>query len=154
SRRSAWPRRTPWHGDCVPVPCVGVRLHHRAARLQSDDPTRHIRSEDRGRRHSGRSAVIELIREAAQYLEGKTLVTPVEYSPELGAWLKLEHLQRTGSFKLRGAWFRLSRIAAGERVLTCSAGNHGKGVAFAARELGVHAIVCVPSSIDSAKLKG
>ncbi len=103
------------------------------------------------------------IAQAIAFLDGKLRRTPVETSPaltnELGApvWLKLESLQITGSFKIRGAWYRLSQLTAGERasgILTCSAGNHGKGVAYAARELGVRAIVCVPSSVDRAKYKG
>lgn len=98
-----------------------------------------------------------LIDEAVGYLQGKILETPVEFSPSLPAWLKLEHLQRTGSFKLRGAFFSLSKLSEQERqrgVLTCSAGNHGKGVAFAAKSLGVRAVVCVPASVDPAKQKG
>ncbi|MBI4908262.1 MAG: pyridoxal-phosphate dependent enzyme [Acidobacteria bacterium] len=105
----------------------------------------------------------QLILDAQDYLKGKILTTPVEHSAPLSGiagvpvWLKLEHLQRTGSFKLRGAWFRLAQIPPGERakgVLTCSAGNHGKGVAYASRELGIRAVICVPSSVDKAKLSG
>jgi threonine dehydratase len=73
------------------------------------------------------------------------------------AWLKLEHLQITGSFKIRGAFFRLSRLTEEERrrgIVTCSAGNHGKGVAYAARELGIPATIYVPSTIDEVKLRG
>ncbi len=72
-------------------------------------------------------------------------------------WLKLESLQITGSFKLRGAWFRLSRLTAEERktgIATCSAGNHGKAIAFASREVGTHATIYVPSSVDESKLRG
>ncbi|MBX9600502.1 MAG: pyridoxal-phosphate dependent enzyme [Bryobacteraceae bacterium] len=87
----------------------------------------------------------------------------MEPSPGLSAllgvpvWLKLENLQLTGSFKIRGAWFRISRLTPQERrsgVLTCSAGNHGKGVAYAAAKEGVPAIVCVPRSVDPVKLEG
>ncbi len=103
------------------------------------------------------------IAEAAAFLEGKIRRTPVEPSPKLAAllgvpvWLKLESLQLTGSFKIRGAWFRLSRLTDDERasgILTCSAGNHGKAIAYAARELGIHATICVPSSVDRAKYEG
>jgi threonine dehydratase len=72
-------------------------------------------------------------------------------------WLKLESMQLTGSFKIRGAMFRLSRLTPEERrdgVVTCSAGNHGKGVAYAARDLGILATICVPRSVDRAKLEG
>ena len=101
----------------------------------------------------------ELIQEAADFLAGKIRGTPLEHSPELSrvlgvnVYLKLENLQLTGSFKIRGAWFKLARLGA-TTVLTCSAGNHGKGVAYAARQLGIRAIVCVPNTIDHAKYKG
>jgi threonine dehydratase len=103
----------------------------------------------------------ELIEAAAQFLNGRVRRTPVEYSEPLSkilgapAWLKLESMQLTGSFKIRGALFRLSRLTAAERrggVVTCSAGNHGKAVAYAAREAGIRATVCVPRSVDQSKL--
>lgn len=65
--------------------------------------------------------------------------------------LKLEHLQRTGAFKLRGA---LNALLGGEptdRVITASGGNHGLGVATAAGMLGVHATVYVPETVPEAK---
>jgi len=71
--------------------------------------------------------------------------------------MKLECLQRTGSFKIRGALFQIARLSAGDRkrgVITCSAGNHGKAVAEAAREGRVAVTVCVPRSVDPAKLRG
>ncbi len=104
-----------------------------------------------------------LIEEATAFLHDRILETPAEPSPKLAkllgfpVWLKLESLQLTGSFKIRGAWFRLSRLTAAERacgILTCSAGNHGKAVAYAAKALGIRATVCVPSSVDRAKFEG
>jgi threonine dehydratase len=101
-----------------------------------------------------------LIQEAATFLAGRIRRTPIEPSPALSTILgvpvsfKLESLQLTGSFKIRGALFRISRLTADERrtgVLTCSAGNHGKGVAYAARGAGVRAVICVPRSIDRSK---
>lgn len=106
---------------------------------------------------------IDLIQEAAAYLAPRVRRTPIEPSPRLSGilgvpvFLKLEMLQITGSFKLRGAWFRLSRLRDDERqrgVVTCSAGNHGKAVAYAARELGVPATIFVPCTVDGAKLAG
>ena len=82
----------------------------------------------------------QLIAEAAEFLDGKIRRTPLEPSPVLSqrlgvaVALKLESLQLTGSFKIRGAWFRLSRETSKE-ILTCSAGNHGKAVAYASRQL-------------------
>jgi threonine dehydratase len=104
-----------------------------------------------------------LIDEAAEFLRGRVRRTPVEESPGLTeilgvkTWLKLECLQVTGSFKIRGALFRLSRLSEPERgagIVTCSAGNHGKAVALAARELGIVATVYVPSTVDEVNLKG
>ncbi|GAA5129326.1 threonine/serine dehydratase [Haloechinothrix salitolerans] len=67
--------------------------------------------------------------------------------------LKLEHLQRTGSFKLRGA---VNALASGERpeqVITASGGNHGLGVATAAKSLGLPATVYVPETVPEAKAR-
>jgi threonine dehydratase len=69
---------------------------------------------------------------------------------------KLECLQHTGSFKVRGAANRLLTLdpAVRERgVVTASSGNHGRAVAHVAHELGVRAIVCLPSSVDPVKLE-
>jgi len=101
------------------------------------------------------SAAVDLasLEDAARLLRGVTTRTPVEESSSLSALagtrvvLKCENLQRTGSFKLRGAYVRLSRLTAQERargVVAASAGNHGQGVAFAARELGISAVVHMP----------
>lgn len=104
-----------------------------------------------------------LAAEAAKFLIGKIRRTPLELSPALSklagvpVWLKLESLQITGSFKLRGAWFSLSRLSAAERsagIAACSAGNHGKAAAYAAREMGVAATIYVPSSVDESKHRG
>lgn len=103
------------------------------------------------------------IEDAAKFLCGRIRRTPVEASPALSAnlgvpvWLKLESLQVTGSFKVRGALFRLSRLTETERragIVTCSAGNHGKACAYAGRELGVRATIYVPSTVDQAKYQG
>jgi threonine dehydratase len=71
-------------------------------------------------------------------------------------WLKAENLQRTGSFKIRGAFNRISRLTDTERaggVVTASAGNHGQAVAWAAREAGVHATVFMPEDAPTAKIE-
>jgi len=103
------------------------------------------------------------IEDAAKFLRGRIRRTPVEASPTLSAklgipvWLKLESLQVTGSFKVRGALFRLSRLTEAERragIVTCSAGNHGKACAYAGRELGVRTTIYVPSSVDAVKYQG
>jgi threonine dehydratase len=101
----------------------------------------------------------DLIQEAARFLRPKIRRTPIEPSPTLSkllnvpVTLKLESLQLTGSFKIRGALFRLRNLA-GHSVVTCSAGNHGKAVAYAAKLTQVRATICVPRSVDRAKLEG
>lgn len=95
----------------------------------------------------------------APHVRRSPLERSAALSEELGAdvWLKLECLQRTGSFKLRGALNRLLTLTAGERergVLTCSAGNHGLGLAEAARLTGTAATIVVPEDASSAKVEG
>ena len=105
----------------------------------------------------------QLIDEAANFLRGRIRRTPLEFSPGLSQMLgapvslKLESMQLTGSFKIRGALFRISKLTAEERrdgVITCSAGNHGKAVAYAAHGAGIRATICVPRSVDRAKFDG
>ncbi len=89
-------------------------------------------------------------------------VTPLVPAPALGrrigadVWLKLESLQRTGSFKLRGAAARLAAMAqAGQtRAIAASAGNHGLGVALAARTFGIDATVLVSAQTPEIKRNG
>jgi threonine dehydratase len=104
-----------------------------------------------------------LIDEAALFLRDRVRRTPVEFSQPLSqmlgvpVWLKLESMQLTGSFKIRGALFRISKLTLAEEkngVVTCSAGNHGKAVAYAAREARVRATICVPRSVDRSKYLG
>lgn len=86
--------------------------------------------------------------------------TPLWRDPTLSAcfgrpvYLKAECLQETGSFKVRGAVARMAALAPGERargVVTCSSGNHGRAVAWAAERLGIPAVVCVPGWVDPVK---
>ena len=81
-------------------------------------------------------------------------ITPLTFSPPLGCFLKLECLQRTGSFKLRGAALRLAELSPEMRargVVVASAGNHGLGIAEAARAFAIPATVVV--SRNSAEIK-
>lgn len=71
-------------------------------------------------------------------------------------FLKLEHLQETGAFKLRGALNRLTALMPEERargVVTMSTGNHGRGVATAARKLGVRAVICMSRLVPANKVE-
>jgi threonine dehydratase len=95
---------------------------------------------------------------AARRLEGIVRRTPLErcdgLSGEAEVFLKLEGMQRTGSFKLRGAYNRVATLAPHARargLVTASAGNHGQGVALAARLLGARAVVFVPAGAPETK---
>ncbi|HEY7043761.1 MAG TPA: threonine ammonia-lyase [Nocardioidaceae bacterium] len=96
---------------------------------------------------------LEQIQAAREELRGVALVTPMEGSRWLRAltgqdvWLKCENLQRTGSFKIRGAYLRISHLSEEERargVVAASAGNHAQGVALAASLLGIKSTVFMP----------
>jgi threonine dehydratase len=101
---------------------------------------------------------LEQIRAAQERLAGKVVRTPLLRlaSDSPGAiYLKLENLQPIGSFKLRGALNAISQLPPGELqagVVTASAGNMGQGVAWAARELGIPAVVVVPEGAAETKL--
>jgi len=97
---------------------------------------------------------------AAQRLAGIALRTPLVTSPVLDAltgarvFLKAEILQRTGSFKFRGAYNKLSSIPTDERaggVVAFSSGNHAQGVAAAARLLGMPAVIVMPADAPRPK---
>lgn len=99
--------------------------------------------------------------DAAAGLRDVVSHTPLEYSQHLSevlgvpVHLKLENLQRTGSFKIRGATYRLSRLTAEERargVVAASAGNHAQGVALAAQALGIPATIFMPLGVPVPKL--
>src|ERR1700754_2563663 len=66
--------------------------------------------------------------------------------------LKAENLQRTGSFKLRGALNKIAPLDAETGVITASAGNHGQSVAYAARSRGLHATIYMPERAALAKI--
>ncbi|MGH3648292.1 MAG: threonine ammonia-lyase [Micromonosporaceae bacterium] len=95
------------------------------------------------------------VRAAAKVLDGVAVRTPVVAFPGVqGLWLKQEQLQPIGAFKVRGAYYAISRIPAARRakgVITHSSGNHGQAVAYAARALGIPALVVMPD--DSVQLK-
>ncbi|KRD75700.1 threonine dehydratase [Lysobacter sp. Root983] len=83
--------------------------------------------------------------------------TPLHHAERFGCWLKLENLQRTGSYKVRGALNAL--LAARERgdhrtVIAASAGNHAQGLAWAAYRLGVNAITVMPRCAPQTKIAG
>jgi threonine dehydratase len=102
------------------------------------------------------------IERARGRLDGVARITPVYRSATFSrltgreVWLKAENLQRTGSFKVRGAVNRVASLDAAERVagvVAASAGNHGQAVAWAAREGGVPATIFVPESAPMTKVE-
>ncbi|MCW2599516.1 MAG: threonine dehydratase [Frankiales bacterium] len=102
------------------------------------------------------------VQAARVLLEGISRTTPLEGSRALTeqvggpVWLKCENLQRTGSFKIRGAYVRIARLTAQERsrgVVAASAGNHAQGVALAATLLGCTATVFMPSAAPLPKVE-
>ena len=101
------------------------------------------------------------IEQARERLAGIARATPVyrsaTFSDLVGRdlLLKAENLQRTGSFKVRGAYNRISRLSEAERaagVVAASAGNHGQAVAWAAREVGARARIFMPQDAPMAKV--
>src|SRR5437867_2906198 len=88
--------------------------------------------------------------------------TPLDFARRLsdrlgnGIWLKREDQQPVFSFKLRGAYNRISRLSEAERargVITASAGNHGQGVALSARKLGLRAVIVMPKTTPEIKVE-
>jgi threonine dehydratase len=103
--------------------------------------------------------VIDLagIRDAAEGLRGVAMRTPLVRVEELGVWLKLESLQPIGAFKIRGAYTAIRRLSSAARqrgVITYSSGNHGQAVAFAAKKLGLRAVVVMPETAPAVKIDG
>jgi threonine dehydratase len=108
-----------------------------------------------------RAPALPEIEAARRRLEGVARVTPVYRSDTVSrlvgreVHLKAENLQRTGSFKVRGAYNRISTLSEEERaagVVAASAGNHGQAVAWAAREVGAHARIFMPQDAPMAKV--
>lgn len=100
------------------------------------------------------------IREAAEVLRGSVIRTPLVYSPTFShltgaeVYLKLENLQETGSFKLRGASYKIQNLRGKigpEGVVAASAGNHAQGVALAAKRAGLKATIVMPESASLSK---
>lgn len=103
---------------------------------------------------------IENIRHAAEVLREVARKTDMIFAPKLSAqadvWLKTENLQVTGSFKVRGAYYKISQLTEAELargVIACSAGNHAQGVALGAQKRGAKAIICMPDIAPIAKIE-
>jgi threonine dehydratase len=84
------------------------------------------------------------------------LIIAPNLSPDCEVYLKTENLQRTGSFKLRGAYFKMANLTEEEKsrgVVACSAGNHAQGVALAAKSFGIKATIFLPGTAPISKIE-
>ena len=84
------------------------------------------------------------------------LIEAPKLSKDCQLYLKTENLQATGSFKVRGAYYKISQLSEEERakgVIACSAGNHAQGVALAATRRGIKSIVCMPDGAPIMKVE-
>ncbi len=103
---------------------------------------------------------LDLIYKASTVLQDVVRRTPLihtdKINPLCNVFLKPENLQVTGSFKVRGAGFKVSQLTDEEKdhgVIACSAGNHAQGVALAARRYGIPALICMPSGAPISKVE-
>ena len=105
---------------------------------------------------------LEAFEEASEKVKEVTLETKLIESPYLSAatgnrmWLKPENMQRTGAYKLRGAYYKISKLSQEELdrgVITASAGNHAQGVAYAATHAGARSIVVMPTTTPLIKVE-
>lgn len=103
---------------------------------------------------------IDNVYKANRVLKNVVRKTDVIYAPKLcpgcDLYLKTENLQITGSFKVRGAYYKMSKLTPEEKargVIACSAGNHAQGVALAAKENGIKAVICLPDGAPISKVE-
>ena len=109
---------------------------------------------------------LDKIYHAAFVLKQVARRTDMIHAPKLSQdcelYLKTENLQLTGSFKLRGAYYKISQLSEEQRaagIIACSAGNHAQGVALAASRMGIKSTICMPdgapiSKVESTKALG
>ena len=103
---------------------------------------------------------LDRIYQAAFTLKDVARKTDLIYSPHFSGknqvYFKTENLQVTGSFKLRGAYFKISKLTEDEKaagIVACSAGNHAQGVALAAQRMGIKATICMPDGAPISKVQ-
>ena len=97
---------------------------------------------------------------AATVLKDVARLTPVIPAPKLSdraeVYIKAENLQLTGSFKLRGAYYKISQLSDEEKargVIACSAGNHAQGVALGATHSRIRSLICLPAGAPISKVE-
>lgn len=84
------------------------------------------------------------------------LIHSTSLCPDADLYLKTENLQVTGSFKVRGAYYKISQLTDEEKakgVIACSAGNHAQGVALAAAKNGIKSLICIPDNAPISKVE-
>lgn len=103
---------------------------------------------------------LDAIYKAAHVLKEVIRRTDLIYAPQINpestVYLKPENLQFTGSFKVRGAYYKISQLADEEKargVIACSAGNHAQGVALAATKCGIKSLICLPEGAPISKVE-
>ena len=103
---------------------------------------------------------MEMLQDAQRILDPVINHTPVvatkDIVPDCEFYLKADCLQKTGAFKLRGAYYKIATLSDEEKargVIACSAGNHAQGVAFAARDMGIPATICIPEGAPLSKIE-
>ena len=102
---------------------------------------------------------MDMIKEAHEVVKAAGAVyTPVLNVPKIAEnlYVKCENLQKTGSFKLRGAAYKISKLSDAEKaagVIAASAGNHAQGVALSATNMGVKSVICMPAGAPLAKVE-
>ena len=92
----------------------------------------------------------------SKVLRKTDLIHASKINPEVDVYLKPECLQRTGSFKIRGAYYKISQLSDAEKakgVVACSAGNHAQGVALGATSMGVKSLICLPAGAPISKVE-
>lgn len=103
---------------------------------------------------------LDKVYQAAFVLKEAARKTDLIYSQKLSGkseiYLKTENLQVTGSFKLRGAYYKISQLSDEQKkagIIACSAGNHAQGVALAATKMGIKSVVCMPDGAPISKVE-
>ena len=101
---------------------------------------------------------LEMLFDAQRVLREVATVTPVIKADKIAEniYLKSENFQLTGSFKLRGAYYKISTLTpeeAAKGVIACSAGNHAQGVALSATRKGIKSVICMPAGAPISKVE-
>lgn len=101
---------------------------------------------------------LDMVYDAQKKLKEVARLTPLNPAPAIGenVFIKSENLQLTGSFKLRGAFNKISSLTDEEKsrgVIACSAGNHAQGVALSATKNGIKSVICMPAGAPLAKVE-